>query len=102
MYEKLLSLLGLARRAGKLTLGFDAAVQSADKGTSSLLITAGDLSERSKKAVAAAADRSRTELIALDIPMSRLGEAVGKHTGIISVNDPGFAGKLKTLYASES
>lgn len=97
MYDKLLSLLGLARRAGKLALGFEAAVQSADKGNSSLLITAGDLSERSKRAVAAAAERNRTEMIALDIPMSRIGEAVGKQTGIISVNDAGFARKLKTL-----
>ncbi len=29
--------------------------------------------------------------------MQQLGAAIGKATGIISVNDAGFAGKLKTL-----
>ena len=40
MNNKLLSLLGLMRRAGKLSLGFDAAAESAVSGESSLILTA--------------------------------------------------------------
>ena len=34
--EKLLSLLGIARRAGRLSMGFDAAAEAAKKGSSRL------------------------------------------------------------------
>ena len=40
----LLSLLGLARRAGKLSLGNDAAVESLRKGQARLVLLASDLS----------------------------------------------------------
>lgn len=97
MEEKLLSLLGLARRAGRVSLGFDAACDSVKNGSAVLVIAASDLSERTKRGLASAADGTRTEIIFSDIPMDRLGAAVGKPVGIISVNDAGFAGKMKTL-----
>lgn len=97
MYNKLLSLLGIARRAERLSLGFDVAAESMTSGKSKLLILAGDLSERTLRNIKKLAQESDTPTIVLDITMQQLGAAVGKTTGIISVNDKGFAEKMKTL-----
>ncbi len=97
MNDKLLSLLGIARRAGRLSLGFDAAVESMQKGKSQLLLLANDLSERTAGNITRTANQTKTHLIVTDIPMAQLGHAIGKITGIISVNDKGFAEKMKTL-----
>lgn len=97
MNDKLLSLLGIARRAGRITLGFDAAADSMKNGKTKLLLLAGDLSERTVRNISNTAQQTGTEMIKTDIPMQQLGAAIGKATGIISVNDAGFADKMKTL-----
>ncbi len=97
MNDKLLSLLGIARRAGRLTLGFDAASESMQKGKTELLLLAADLSPRTLRNIQNTAGQTDTLTIVSDISMQQLGAAVGKATGIISVNDKGFAEKMKTL-----
>ncbi len=97
MNNKLLSLLGIARRAGRVSLGFDAAVDAMRNGQCRLLLLAGDLSERTKRSITRAAEENDARIILLDIAMDELGAAVGKVTGIISVNDRGFAEKMITL-----
>ena len=97
MEEKLLSLLGIARRAGKAALGFDTAADSMRSGKCRLLLLASDLSERTKRSINNAAQNAQVRTIVLNIPMETLGAAVGKLTGIVAVNDKGFAEKMKTL-----
>ena len=95
--EKLLSLLGLARRAGKLSMGFDAAAEAAKKGSSRLLLIGSNISDRTKRSMTAVAEDTGVPLIILTAPIESISSSVGKHTGIISVNDEGFAKKMKTL-----
>ncbi len=99
MNDKLLSFLGIARRAGRLSLGFDAAAEAMRGGKSELLILSDDLSERTERKIKDIARQTETQTIVLNISMEKLGGSVGKITGIISVNDGGFAKKLKTLCA---
>lgn len=100
MNQRLLSLLGIARRAGRLSPGFDAAADSIKKGRSRLLLLAADLSERTAQSIVSKAKQSGVEVITANISMDLIGNAVGrKMTGIISVNDNGFAEKIKTLCA---
>ncbi len=98
MNNKLLSLLGIARRAGRVSLGFDSAVDSMHNGKCRLLLLASDLSERTKRLAARAAEDSDVRTVFLDIPMEELGASVGKYTGIIAVNDRGFADRIISLY----
>ncbi|MBQ3929180.1 MAG: ribosomal L7Ae/L30e/S12e/Gadd45 family protein [Clostridia bacterium] len=97
MNDKLLSFLGIARRAGRLSLGCDAATEAMQGGKSKLLLLASDLSERTARNMKHTAEQTRTQTIVLDRTMEQLGGSVGKMTGIISVNDEGFAKKLVTL-----
>ena len=98
MNKNLLSLLGIARRAGRLTLGFDPSVSSINGGEVFLLILAGDLSERTMRNITALSKEKRVRTIVLeDISMDQIGAAIGKRTGIVAVNDEGFANKLEIL-----
>ena len=95
MKAKLLSLLGLARRAGKLSVGNDPVLESIRKKESSLLLAAEDLSPRTMKGIRAAA--GELPLLRLAVPMDEIGAAIGKRVGILSVNDAGFAKKLTEI-----
>lgn len=97
MNERILSFLGLARKAGRLSLGFDPASDAMFCGNSKLLILCGDLSERSKSKILKISERTKTEVVSLNISMDEVGAAIGKTSGIISVDDEGFAKKLVML-----
>ena len=49
MNDRLLSLLGLARKAGKVVFGRDCAAEAVRKKQAKLLLLASDLSPKSKK-----------------------------------------------------
>ena len=75
MNDKLLSLLGLAKRAGRLSIGFDAAAVSMKKGESRVVVLSPELSDRSKRAVAAAAEQYGVECIYSGCTMEETGNA---------------------------
>ncbi len=103
MNDKLLSLLGIAKRAGKLTIGFDAAAASVKRGESALLLLSEELSDRSKRAVTELAQQYGTEYVYSGRSMEETGHALGrKQTGIVSVNDKGFALKITALCTQNS
>lgn len=97
--DKILNFLGIARRAGKLSLGFDAAEESVNRKKSELLILACDVSERTRRSVEKISEKGNVKTVFSDIPMEHIGNAVGKTVGIISVNDKGFAKRLEELFA---
>ena len=97
MNEKLLPLLGIARKAGKLALGNDPAVDALRKGKSRLVLLACDLSQRTANGIRSAATEEGIDLVELDATMDQIAMALGKRTGIISVNDVGFSKKIVAL-----
>ena len=98
MNDRFLSLLGLARKAGKLSLGSDAAADSLKKGSAVRIFLTADLSPRTVGSVEAAAEEMGIEVEKTRYSMLEIGMAVGKKTGIVVVNDAGFAEKLSALH----
>ena len=86
--DKLLSMLGLARRAGKVEPGFDAAVSAARGRKAAVLLCAQDMSEKTVKNLRYEGDRAGIE---------ELGHACGLRAGVIAVTDQGFAKAIKGL-----
>ena len=101
MNDKLLSFLGLARRAGRLSLGFDAAVGALEDGRSQLILTASDLSPRSRTGIACTAQELGVAVLELRQSMDEISMALGKRTGIVSIDDAGFAKKTRTLMTED-
>lgn len=99
MEDKLLHLLGIARRAGKLALGTEAARDALRRRRAVLLLLASDLSPRTVSGLSAEAESAGVRAQGLRATMDELGAALGKRAGVIAVNDRGFAKKLLALTA---
>lgn len=95
--NSLLQLLGIARRAGKLALGSEAAGEAVRARRAGLVLLASDLSPRTARAVSAETERSGAKAAAIRPKMDELERAIGKRSGVIAVMDAGFAEKLLAL-----
>ena len=101
MPNKALSLLGLARRAGKLTWFEKANLAAIRSGQAKLLLLAGDAGEAAKKRYR---DKSKTYRVPLLVfaDKAQLGAALGTSPrAAVTVTDEGFAARLKTLLTTE-
>lgn len=89
-------LLGIARRAGKLIAGFDAAAASAETGKAALLLIAHDLSEKTEKELRFAARNKKIPLARMPLSKEEAGAACGfrKPVGVLATEDRGFAAAM--------
>ena len=97
MKNQVLSLLGIARRAGRLSLGHDAVDEALKKREAKLIIFARDVSARTATHAQKAAQQAEIPCLALADGMEEIGMALGKKAGVIAVNDQGFAKRLTEL-----
>ncbi len=96
---RLCGVLGMARRSGRLTTGFDAvsALIAADKEV--LVLLAADLSKKTEKELRYAARNSETEILVIPLGKDEISGALGlrKPVGVLAVEDKGFADSVRTL-----
>lgn len=102
MNDKILSLLGLCRRAGKVTIGNDAVIDMVIKQKAKLVILAKDLSENTAKKILINSHRYNVKTLTLNRTKNELSAALGKFCAVISINEIGFANKLKELIYDEN
>ncbi len=96
--SKVLSVLGLCKKSGNLALGFDACVESATVGKSYLILITQDLSANTRQKLYNRLARAATDLIVLtDLSTYDIGKCLGKPCGVISINNEGFAKKIRSL-----
>ena len=101
MNDRLLSFLGLCRRARKLTIGAQVAVESIESKKSRLIIYARDFSKNSLKPVLEAAEKNGVESLMINRTKYELSCSLGKLCGVLSVEDSGFAEKLSQMIKDE-
>lgn len=92
--------LGLCRRAGFISWGHDAALNSIMKGSAELCIMTSDASERLKKEFIRASEYGgrKLEMFFLSDTMDEMRNVIGVRTAVITVNDKGFANLLRKRY----
>ncbi len=100
MNSKILSLLGLARRAGRLAPGHDAAIESIVRNKAALCVLCSDASERLEREMkhACCYKNKNIPVVKADFEIKELSAAIGTKAAVITVNDEGFAKKLLTLF----
>lgn len=98
--KSLLSLLGMCRKAGKLSCGHDAAMGSIKTGKASLCILSCDASERLRAECARELEmaESKIPVITLTASMDEIGHATGLRSAVLTVNESGFAGSMLRIY----
>ena len=101
MPDSILSLLGMARKAGKLELGEEPALGAARAKKARLLLVAHDAADNTYRRVRHVAETSSTTWCALPRTKSELGDAVGTTScAIAALTDAGFAASLAEKLAA--
>ncbi len=92
MNDKILSLLGFAAKAGKLSFGTHATEFAVETAKAKLVVIASDISDKSIKEIKFKADKKQIPVIILkNTDKQTLTARIGKNCGIVAVNDSGFA-----------
>ena len=87
--ERQMRLIGLARRAGKVSYGAEGVLNDIKKRKAKLIVFSNDISERTKNDILK--NIGTLPVLELDITKEVLGKAVGtKPTVTLSVNDSNF------------
>ena len=101
MADAVLNLLGIARRAGCLSLGSHASEAALKTGRAKLLLLASDLSGRSRRTLSGMGEARVIPWRALPCDIAALSQAVGTGAGCLTVNDDGFTKKILALLSKE-
>ena len=99
MVDKLLGMLGLARRAGRLSSGHDASFESIRKGKAKACLLCGDASDRLKEEFGRTAKYEGRDVPVIEIPYLKydLYAATGIRAAVLTIDDEGFAKKIISL-----
>ena len=94
MNDSALSLLGLCRKAGKLSLGHDACKASLNVGTASLCVICSDASERLKDEFSSLSKKAEVKIFDVAYSMLDIKNATSFKAAVFTVDDEGFARTL--------
>lgn len=94
--ERLLGSLGLCRRAGAVTPGFDAAMEKVKTGAADLVLVAQDCSPKTKKETEFFC-KEHVPVMTLPVGMDDMAHIFKKRVAVLAVLDTNFAKKLQTL-----
>ncbi len=103
MKDKQLGMLGLCRKAGKLSVGHDAVIQSIVTSQAKLCLLTADASQRlmNETSHSASFEGKSIPVIVTNLSMEDMYHAVGTKAAVLSVNDEGFAKKIMQLFGEE-
>lgn len=103
MPKQYISMLGMARRAGRLSMGHDTALGSLREHKAQLIIFARDISPRLTEEFNVARNKyyPELEMLQIDESIDELHRALGYKAGVIAVNDSNFSVRLIELIKQE-
>lgn len=94
MNDSALSLLGLCRKAGKLSLGHDACKLAVNSGKAALCIICSDASERLSEEISGLARAKNIKIYDVKYTMLEIKQALSFKAAVFTVDDEGFARSL--------
>lgn len=98
--NRIVNLLMIARKAGKLMLGFDMVSEALKTGKAAAVVFSGDASERTKKEVLFLMKHMGKSVpcyTLTEYTKEELGHSLGKMTAVLAVCDEGFSGQIAKL-----
>lgn len=100
MNDAFLNLLGLARRASRLSPGHDAALAAVLRKRAQLILLTSDASERLEREFVRAGE-GRIRILKVRYTMNEIDHAAGVKAAVLTVDDEGFARRLQQLNDQE-
>ena len=104
MDKKLAGLLGIARRAGHILVGFDAVRAALLAGRTKAVLLAADCSPKTEKELCFAGQESKCPIIRLTADKAELAGALGweKPIAAVATDDRGFAAAMLKACGTET
>ena len=101
MDNRLSGLLGLSRRAGRLTTGNDAVLRDISGRKAALVLIASDASPRTAAAIRDACSANGVRAVTLPAGKEEVGRVIGRgDIAVLSVTDHSFAGGIYEICRS--
>ncbi|CDF01040.1 MAG: ribosomal L7Ae/L30e/S12e/Gadd45 family protein [Ruminococcus sp.] len=101
LQQKIINLLTICRRAGKTVIGFDAVCGEIKNGNVFCVLTASDISAKTKKEVEFYCGKSAVPIAETPISKEAYGLYLGKQTAVTAICDKGFADKFISIINEE-
>ncbi|MBE6741802.1 MAG: 50S ribosomal protein L7ae [Ruminococcaceae bacterium] len=99
--KKYLSMLGMARRAGKLSMGHDMAMKAVKENKAKLVIFASDISLRLIEEFERACSLKNIKCEKIEETINDIHMNLGYKAGVITVNDENFSKRINELINQE-
>lgn len=92
--SKFLSVLGFAKKAGKIVLGYDAVLSCMKESKAKLVFISSDLSIKTAKNVQFETEKYKVKMINTPFNMEEISKIIGKKVGVVAITDENFASGL--------
>ena len=102
MNDRFISFLGICKKAGKVSMGFDLVVDDIEKGRSNLVLITSDLSQNTKKKILLKCIAYNVDYIEIKNSIEEMYTFLGKGSGVISILDLKCSEKIKSLLNTNS
>jgi len=100
--ERLLGLLSICRKAGKLALGFDPVKRAVFGGDACLVLAAEDMSQKTTGEMRYLCSVMDVEFREIPVTINEIWFSVAKKAGLAAVTDAGLAGSILKLIPCDS
>ena len=94
-------MLGLARRAGRLSMGHDMALKAVKEKRAKLVVFADDVSQSLVEEFKRACDYDGIKILKIEETINGIHSALGYKAGVITVNDENFSQRIEELINQE-
>ncbi len=95
--QKVINVLTVCRKAGRLIVGFDAVKEALMESNVSCVLVTDDISPNTLKEVKYICKNCNREILELDMDSYDMLYAVGKQTVVAAICDHGFAERIRNL-----
>lgn len=96
-YQKVCGLIGLAKKAGKITAGSDACMEAIENKKIKLVLIAQDTSDRTKKQFKEKCEELNIQIHEI-LTIEELSRAIGKpNKAVIGIKEKGFAEAISKI-----
>lgn len=102
MNKKLIDLLTVCRKAGRMVMGFDAAKEAVLDGKARSVLLAEDISPKTEKEIRFFAEKNNIPAAKTGCTQNDFYIGIGKKIGVIAVCDDGFSKKALTIISDAS
>lgn len=96
-YQKLMGIISICRKAGKLVMGFDPMLEALTGGKAAGVLTAADISPKTYKEVCFHCQKKGITVCSVPVTQEELAMILCRRAAVITILDKGFFNRMQEL-----